>query len=282
VGVRATDLVLVLTFGLGLTGCFSPDVSGGPSATDGAPPQADGPGRVVDAAPPPIDACRSCAEAVAAFRFQGTVDDEIAGHHGNQVGAGLAFVPGRAGLALRLGDDASYVHVPDSDTFDLTAGRVSLWFRLGDTPAGDLGLLSRDAGGTEQGGHFNLRVGHDRRVVARIQQQSSPTIEMYRCSTTTIDDNAWHQVEVEFRAWRADHVGRRRGRGRHQLDRRWWSGSRLRRGLDRGHGRQQQPAGARRPDRHVERGHRAARGGRRHRRRPRRRRAVAPAVASSP
>lgn len=197
-GVRATDLVLVLTFGLGLTGCFSPDVSGGPSATDGAPPQADGPGRVVDAAPPPIDACRSCAEAVAAFRFQGTVDDEIAGHHGNQVGAGLAFVPGRAGLALRLGDDASYVHVPDSDTFDLTAGRVSLWFRLGDTPAGDLGLLSRDAGGTEQGGHFNLRVGHDRRVVARIQQQSSPTIEMYRCSTTTIDDNAWHQVEVEF------------------------------------------------------------------------------------
>ncbi|MFN0249951.1 MAG: hypothetical protein ACKV2T_23915, partial [Kofleriaceae bacterium] len=61
-----------------------------------------------------------------------------------------------------------------------------------------LGLASRDANGTMTNGHFNLRIGHDRRVVMRIQQISDPTVDAYRCTAAPVPTDVWHHVEVRF------------------------------------------------------------------------------------
>jgi hypothetical protein len=57
---------------------------------------------------------------------------------------------------------------------------------------------SRDANGTATDGHFSLRLGHDRRVVARIQRLSNPTVKAYRCTEQPVATDAWHRIEVSF------------------------------------------------------------------------------------
>lgn len=216
VNVRCTYVLLWLT-----TGCFSP------AAQPGAPCGAGGTGgtcpsglvcsaegrcerSLVDAdaavepdsnltGDAPIDACLDCSTLVARYHFDGDLADDLGTHGGMAVGDGLTFVPGDVGQALRIPIASdSYVHVADSPAFDIANGEIQLRFRFGETADGDLGLLSRDANGTATDGHFNLRIGHDRRVVLRIQRQSDPTEAAYRCTAAPVAAGVWHVISARF------------------------------------------------------------------------------------
>ncbi len=147
-----------------------------------------------------IDGCASCPVAVARYLFDGDLTDDGGAHPGAAVGSGLTFVPGAIGQAVRIpATGTTYVRVEDSPAFDLTAGAIELRFRFdAGAPARDLGLLSRDANGSVTDGHFSLRLGHDRRVVVRIQRMSDPTVQAYRCTAEPVAVAAWHHVEVSF------------------------------------------------------------------------------------
>jgi hypothetical protein len=152
----------------------------------------------VDAPPP--DGCASCSMPVARYRFDGTLADATGRHPGAAIGDGLSYVPGALGQAVRIPDNgAAHVRVEDAPAFDLPAGRIELRFRFGAAaPAGDLGLVSRDAVNSATDGHFSVRLGHDRRVVVRIQRMSNPTIQAYRCTAQPVAPDAWHRVELSF------------------------------------------------------------------------------------
>jgi hypothetical protein len=148
----------------------------------------------------PVDGCASCPVAVARYAFDGDLTDGAGDHPGAAVGSGLTFVPGAVGQAVRIpATGTTYVRVEDSPLFDLSAGAIELGFRfVAGAPARDLGLLARDANGSATDGHFNLRLGHDRRVVARIQRMSDPTLQAHRCTAEPVAVGAWHRVEVSF------------------------------------------------------------------------------------
>ncbi|HWO24552.1 MAG TPA: hypothetical protein VNO30_37675 [Kofleriaceae bacterium] len=162
----------------------------------GAGPKADAP------APPdaPPDGCANCPTPVARYAFDGTLADATGRHPAAAIGNGLTFVAGALGQAVRIPDSgAAHVRIEDAPDFDLTAGRIELRFRFGvGAPAGDLGLVSRDAVNSATDGHVSVRLGHDRRVVVRIQQMSAPTIQAYRCTAQPVTQNAWHKVELSF------------------------------------------------------------------------------------
>lgn len=154
-----------------------------------------------DAAPdaPPIDGPVVPA-VIAQYAFEGNLADETGDHPGTAVGSGLTYVAGAVGQAVRIPDTGTtYVRVEDSAELDLTAGTIELRFRFGaGLPAGDRGLLSRDAQGTTTDGHFSLRLGHDRRVVARIQRMGTPLVQAHRCTALPVAPDAWHRVVVSF------------------------------------------------------------------------------------
>lgn len=204
----------------GLTaGCFSPTVNEGAPCTTSAQcpahqvcnPNLRCEGTAFDAgtdaalatdapADAALDACVGCSQVVARYAFDGTVGDATGMHPGTAVGAGLTFVPGAIGEAVKLpATGTTHVRISDSPAFDLVSGSIELWFRFGAAaPAGDLGLVSRDASGTVTDGHFSVRLGHDRRVVVRIQRMSAPTVQAYRCTALPVSANAWHRIEVSF------------------------------------------------------------------------------------
>ncbi len=151
----------------------------------------------IDAA---IDGCASCPTLIARYAFDGDLDDETGAHPAAAIGSGLTFVPGEMGQAVKLAaTGTAHVRVADAPGFDLAAGKIELRFRFdAAAPAGDLGLVSRDANGSVTDGHMNVRLGHDRRVVVRIQQASDPTVQAHRCTADPVAPDAWHRVEVSF------------------------------------------------------------------------------------
>jgi hypothetical protein len=169
----------------------TPDVDA-PAGGDAGPVDAGGIDGSADASGP---------TQIAAYRFQNTLNDEGGDHDGTEIGSNLAFVPGRpgAGQTLHIPTAAnSWMLIPDSPAFDLAAGAVELWFRIGPEAPPDtyLGLISRDANATATPGHFNARVGHDRRIVSRIQ--TTGATEAHRCTSTAITDTQWHKLRVDF------------------------------------------------------------------------------------
>ncbi len=150
---------------------------------------------IVDAPPSP--------RVVAHYLFHDVLTDSENEHDATNVGAELSYVNGRNGEtdhALRFPTNlSSHARIPDSPAFDLPKGEIELWFRYDNSvPEGDLGIISRDANGSETNGHFNVRLGHDQRLVMRIQKLSNPTIEAYRCTAATISLNVWHHVVITF------------------------------------------------------------------------------------
>lgn len=213
-GMRGLWLVAAL-----LAGCFSPRPQEGAPCTSSAQcpagqvcnpnlrcelaaidagTEADGPSDAP--ADAPIDGCASCPVAVARYAFDGDLSDGAGDHAGAAVGSGLTYVPGVVGQAVRIpATGTTYVRVEDSPAFDVAAGALDLRFRFAaGAPARDLGLVSRDAVNSVTDGHFNLQIVHDRRVVARIQRMSDPTVQAYRCTAQPVAAGAWHHVKVSF------------------------------------------------------------------------------------
>jgi hypothetical protein len=146
------------------------------------------------------DACVGCPTLIARYHFDGNLADELGSLGGMGVGDGLTFVSGSVGQAVRIPTTAtSYIRVADSPALDLTSGEIELRFRFDATAvAGDLGLISRDATGTATDGHFNLRIGHDRRVVLRIQRMSDPSESVFRCTADPVAVDVWHTISATF------------------------------------------------------------------------------------
>lgn len=213
-GMRGPWLVAVL-----LAGCFSPRPQEGAPCTDSAQCPAgqvcnpnlrcelaaidagtEADARIDAPADAPIDGCASCPVAVARYAFDGDLTDGAGDHGGAAVGSGLTFVAGAVGQAVRIpASGTTYVRVEDSPAFDLAAGAIELGFRFAaGAPARDLGLVSRDAVNSVTDGHFSVRIGHDRRVVARFQRMSDPTVQAYRCTAQPVAAGAWHHVKVSF------------------------------------------------------------------------------------
>lgn len=167
-------------------------------------PDAQTPDGAVDAAiDAPIDA--PMPVIVARYLFDDDLVDTAGEHDAAAVGTELTYLEGRNGAqdhALRIPTTlSSYVRIPDAPAFDIPSGSIELWFQYdGTAPVGELGLVSRDANGTNTNGHVNLRLLPDRRVVLRIQRTSTPTIEAYRCTAAALAANAWHRVVVTFGA----------------------------------------------------------------------------------
>jgi hypothetical protein len=140
---------------------------------------------------------------VAEYLFDDSLEDENGSHDASAVGSDFTYLNGRDGAtdkAVRIGTTlTSYLRIADSPDFDIPKGTIELWFRFdGTVPAGDLGLLSRDANASATNGHVNVRLSHDRRIVVRIQKMSTPTIEAYRCTSAAVATNVWHHVVIAF------------------------------------------------------------------------------------
>lgn len=150
----------------------------------------------------PIDAPVDAAgpQLIAHYRLDGTLDDVTGMHPATMVGSSATYVTGFTNQALQLPAAAnSHMRVADSPAFDLPSGRIELRFRYDEgAPAGELGLFSRDANGSTLDGHIGIRLTVDRRVVLRIQRQSSPTVEAYRCTAAPLSAGTWHHVDVTF------------------------------------------------------------------------------------
>jgi hypothetical protein len=150
--------------------------------------------------PESIDACTSCPTLVAHYAFEGDLASSVMAPAGMMMGDGLEYVAGAIGQGLRIPPSGTaYVHVPDAPVFDLPSGRIELQFRFSpEAPPRDLGLLSRDAVNTETHGHVSLFLGHDRRVVARIQRRSTLSESAYRCTAAPVSSREWHHVALAF------------------------------------------------------------------------------------
>ncbi len=164
-------------------------------------PGTPGPDAPTADSPQPPDTCTDCPTVVTWLRFDGNLTDTNSEISAIAAGtSAVTFVDGHAGQAVHMPNDAlGWVELGDSPAYDLDSGIVDLWFRYGaDTPATDVGLISRDANGTTQDGHFNIRLGFDRNLVVRIQMQSDPSIEAFRCTADPIPVDTWTHVEAQF------------------------------------------------------------------------------------
>ena len=151
----------------------------------------------IDASP---DACADCPQLVARYRFENSLGDDTSGHAASAVGGSISFVMGQSGQALHIPEaGTTHLRIEDTPAWDIAAGKIELHFRYdAGAPAGDLGLISRDALNSNTDGHFSIRLSHDRKIVVRIQRMSMPTVQAYRCTGTAVAPGTWHHVELAF------------------------------------------------------------------------------------
>ena len=106
-------------------------------------------------------------------------------------------------LCLAFTDSTAnaYVEIPDRDVWDLTVGSVDLYVRLDRQLSPSAGaaqtILSRDARGIANPGHFNLWYDPvEGRLAVRIQG-AGPVTEV-ACSDANLDLSSWTHVGVNF------------------------------------------------------------------------------------
>ncbi len=137
-------------------------------------------------------------EAVAAYPFTNTPEPILLDDSGNRndgrLENGAALTPeGIAGAGVAFDGINDYALLPATDDFDLADGAVSFWFQT-DRGGTDQALISRDAFGFGNGGHFTVTSLGDARVQARLQTTDS---------TATLQSEAaaagdWHHVVVNW------------------------------------------------------------------------------------
>jgi hypothetical protein len=91
-------------------------------------------------------------------------------------------------------DGSTFEEIAHEDAFLLDEGVIAFWFqtdRLGQRQ----GLLSKDSGDYDDGGHLTLLLENDGRIRYRLQS-TSKTYELF--SDTRVTTDSWHHVAVAF------------------------------------------------------------------------------------
>ena len=171
----------------------------------------------VDQGPTTPDPCPSQAdsetEALYLFGGSGTVLDDQTGFANGQLegrvtrvagppcgGGALSFPKQSAapcksclfGISEQCPAEDAYAKLPDG-VGRRASGAVDFWFRLNPDAPPEVGLLSRDANGEQQGGHLTIGV-YNGIVYARMQ---STTASFLRCSTP-VTSGSWHHLGVNW------------------------------------------------------------------------------------
>jgi hypothetical protein len=141
---------------------------------------------------------------LALFTFDGEqgagLTDKLGGHTARIVGGDVTRIDGPPGCggALRFGDTnyESYVEIPDSTNWQLTAGSVDFWFRpdrCGSSEDRGDGVLVRDAYDTAAG-HLRLLWQADCRFELRLQTAT----DYFAGVTAAIPVGQWHHIGINF------------------------------------------------------------------------------------
>ncbi len=172
---------------------------------DLAPLPLDGPPR--EAASPPDQApLLGCvapdADALAVYTFddpQSPYADSTGKHPIKEV-VGVASAVGVSGCGggvyvVPIENKASYLVIEHDSDWDKVLA-IELWVRFDrDPPLEAEAILSRDAAGQAEPGHFTLFRDCKGRIVARLQQQTS---QILLCSGASVPKNVWTKIVVNF------------------------------------------------------------------------------------
>jgi hypothetical protein len=132
--------------------------------------------------------------------ISGTTVPDLTGDHPGTLVGDLQLVPGRAGCGEALRVPASstggHVAVPDSPDWELDEGSIELWVRFDSPTDGKMsqGLISRDANGTANEGHFSLIRACGGQIAVRLQRGGGNDM---KCSKPVVEDR-WYHVAVNF------------------------------------------------------------------------------------
>ncbi len=149
------------------------------------------------------DAAPACAlqadnDTVALYLFEtikgGHTIENVAGKGKEATLRGpMTLVKGSAGCGMAAQfNGQSYLEIDHEKAFKLAEGAIELWVRFDQNKA--VGLVSKDASGTNQAGHLTIYRACDGTIVLR-QQTKTKTI--HRCSKP-VANGAWIQVAINF------------------------------------------------------------------------------------
>jgi len=156
---------------------------------------ADLPGPDLPPAPPCVE--KPDNQTVALYTFEkltgGTTENVASNKHDGTLRDTVGQTTGHGGCgkaALFTGN--GYIEVPNAKAFELKAGSVDFWVRF--EQPGQAGMISRDAGGTNDPGHLTIRRMCDGGLQARLQRNGK---NFFRC-TQPVPDNTWMHVALNF------------------------------------------------------------------------------------
>ncbi len=103
--------------------------------------------------------------------------DALGAHPGSIVGGNITRIEGPTGCGTAwLFNGDSYVVLPASPDWQQREGSVDFWYRPTDQMnEGNVGILSRDAGGTGRPGHTQINQNTREQILLRIQSAGSET-----------------------------------------------------------------------------------------------------------
>lgn len=127
-----------------------------------------------------------------------TIIDSINANNGDTEGNVTVDYQAKYCQGALLDGSQSYIDLPEPTSGSLSEGSISLFFNTSDIDhsnnpsAGSMGLLSRDANGTESGGHLTIWITDSGGISVRQQSASSS----YRANTNSyiVQENRWHHL----------------------------------------------------------------------------------------
>jgi len=139
--------------------------------------------------PPPSD-------LIAHWKFDdgsglAAADSSSFANHGS-LKNGPSWVSGKVDGGLRFDGVNDYVEVAHSNSYLLSDGSVTLWFKTDDV-AKDQGMFSKDSNGFDTGGHLTVYL-QDSRMKARIQSTSAS----FTVQSDIVQPDVWYHVAVTF------------------------------------------------------------------------------------
>ena len=140
------------------------------------------------------------------------ISDRASQNPGDVVnGTAADYIAGPGGCGRAISFDAAsqiYGQIPNSDAWELTEGSIDLWVWPVDDGVLPImaGIVSRDATGVTEGGHFTIYQWHHTdpdSIVVRIQSEGF-NLGYTMCSTEPLQFGRWNHVGVNFGPPRAE------------------------------------------------------------------------------